>query len=157
VDIDFERHERIGAPIERVWEEVGSLDEILAKSPHVSAHHMLPDGHAAELQVQLKWGPVKRTIKPVAKLVDVRPCEGLLLVIDAPTMDLHFKGTMSLDPGGEAETVLTYCTHLESAHGLSERMRPALSEMLESHVHDLVDGVKARAERHHQAAEQLLD
>jgi hypothetical protein len=33
MEIDVERHERITAPVQLVWDEIDSLEQILAKSP----------------------------------------------------------------------------------------------------------------------------
>ena len=36
MELDVERHDRIMAPLQLVWEEMDSLEQILAKSPQIS-------------------------------------------------------------------------------------------------------------------------
>ena len=155
--IDFERQERIDAPVEQVWDELDSLEDILTKTPQIARHAVRADGSTADLQVVIRWGPVRRTVDAIARQADVRPFEGLALRVDAPSIDVHADGSLTIRAGGEAETALTYSMQLESGHWFSRRMRSTLTDMLEGHVHSLIDSVKARAEAHHQAEKRLMN
>jgi len=62
MELEVERHERIMAPVQLVWEEIDSLEQILAKSPQISHYDVVPGGQRARGSTKLAWGPLKWTV-----------------------------------------------------------------------------------------------
>ena len=44
MELEVQRHERIMAPLQLVWEEMDSLEQILAKTPQISEYDLVPGG-----------------------------------------------------------------------------------------------------------------
>jgi carbon monoxide dehydrogenase subunit G len=156
MEVEVERHERITAPLQLVWEEVDSLDQILAKSPHAFAYDVVPGGQRATGKGRLAWGPLKWTLDLDISLAEFRPRQHLVYVIDVSTFELHFDGTIDLSAVGDAETRLDYRGHLECHHRLANRMRGAFNEIVEEHAHGLLHRTKVRAEQRRLAQDRLL-
>jgi hypothetical protein len=55
VELHLERYVRIDAPLQLVWDETGSLDQLLAKSPHISTDAILPGGTRATGTTRIAW------------------------------------------------------------------------------------------------------
>jgi hypothetical protein len=91
-----------------------------------------------------------------AWLEDFRPRQHLLLVIEAPSLEAHYEGSIDLEPVGAAETNLIYRAHLESRHRFAARMRGALAENVEQHVQSVIGRAKVRAEQRRLAQDRLL-
>jgi len=62
MELEIQRHERINAPLQLVWEEMDSLDQILAKTPQISEYDVVPGGQKARGRTRLTWGPVKWSV-----------------------------------------------------------------------------------------------
>jgi hypothetical protein len=50
MEIDIERQERIIAPLQLVWEEIDSLEQILAKWPQAFTYDVVPGGQLATIK-----------------------------------------------------------------------------------------------------------
>jgi len=156
MDVEVERHERITAPVQLVWEEIDSLEQILAKSPQISQYEVVPGGHRAHGQTKLAWGPLKWTVDIEAEITDLVPLQRLTFTIDGPALEVHYEGTIELSPVGEAETRLDFRGHLDVHHRMAGRMRGLFTEIAEDQAHSVVHRVKVKAEQRRLAQERLL-
>lgn len=50
------------APLALVWDELSSLDHILAKTRHISRYEVLVGGERARGQTTFTWGPVRKSV-----------------------------------------------------------------------------------------------
>jgi len=156
MEFDFERRERVMAPLQLVWEEVESLDQILAKTPQALSWDVAPGGQRAQAKIRMAWGPVKWNLDMVAWLEDFRPRQHLLLVIEAPSLEARYEGSIDLEPVGAAETNFIYQAHMECRHRFAARMRGVLAENVEQHVQSVLGRTKVRAEQRRLAQDRLL-
>src|SRR5436853_2084577 len=108
MELEIERHERINAPLQLVWEEMDSLEQILAKSPQISEYDVVPGGQRARGRAKLAWGPVKWTVDLEVEIVEFQPRQRLGFSIDAPSMEVRYEATIDLVSVGEGETKLDY-------------------------------------------------
>jgi len=113
LEIEFERRERIIAPLDLVWDEIDSLD-----------------GARGARRFELTWGPLKWPLD-----VDV---------------------SLKLTAVGTSETRLDCRGRLESPHRLAAHMRVLCRDVVERHVHGMVQRVKVRAEQRRLAEDRLL-
>ncbi len=156
MELDLERHERISAPVQLVWEEIDTLEQILAKAPHAFGYDVVPGGQRATVKANLAWGPLKWALDGEASLHDVLAPLHLGYRIEVASLELAYEGTIDLTRVGDSETKLDYRGHLETRHRLASRMRGMFSEILEEHADGLVNRVKVRAEQRRLAQERLL-
>ena len=156
MELEIERHERINAPLQLVWEEMDSLEQILAKSPQISEYDVVPGGQRARGKTKLAWGPVKWTVDAEVEIIDFQPRQHLGYSIAAPALEVHYEATIDLVSIGEAETRLDYRGHIDVRHRMASRMRGLFSEIAEDHTHSLVHRVKVKAEQRRLAQERLL-
>jgi carbon monoxide dehydrogenase subunit G len=156
MEIDIERHERILAPVELVWDEIDTLEKLLAKSPQAFNYDLVPGGQRATAKANLAWGPIKWTLDIEASIEDFRPLQRLVYVIVAPTLELRLEATIDLVVVGDAETRLDYRAKLDLRHRLASRMRGMFNEITEEHTHGLVSRVKVKAEQRRLAQDRLL-
>lgn len=156
MEIEVERHERITAPVQLVWEEIDSLEQILAKSPQAFSYDVVPGGQRAVIKSNLAWGPLKWAVEGEASLHDVVARQHLCYQLDVPSLEMHFEATIDLTVVGDTETRLDYRGQMEIRHRLAGRMRGMFSEMLEEHASGLVRRVKVHAEQRRLAQERLL-
>jgi hypothetical protein len=156
VQTEFHRSTRIVAPVPLVWEEMATLDAILAKSPQFLSYQLAPGGESAQVSANLSWGPLKYPLEGTAQVQGVEPHRQTTYVFAAPSIGLHYAGTLHIAPGGAAETALEYSGELEIEHRMAARMRGLFSEVIEDHIHGLTSRVKTRAEHRRLAEERLL-
>lgn len=156
MEIELQRHERILAPLLLVWEEIDSLEQILAKSPQISAFDMVPGGQQARGKTRLAWGPVKWTADLEVEIIEFRPQQRIAFRIDAPALEVHVEAALDLAPVGEGETKIDYQGHLDVRHRMASRMKGLFTEIAEDHAHSLVHRVKIKAEQRRLAQERLL-
>ena len=157
MEVEVQRHERIMAPLQLVWEEMGSLEQILAKSPQVSEYDVAPGGQKARGKTKLAWGPVKWTVELEVAIVDIQPRQHLTFTIDGPTLEVHSEATIELASIGENETKLDYRGHIDVQHRMAGRMRGLFNEIAEDQAQSLVHRVKVKAEQRRLAQERLLN
>lgn len=156
VQSDFKRNTRIVAPVPMVWDEIASLEDILAKTPQLMNYQLAADGTSAQVEAKLSWGPIKFAVDGTAVIDESKPRECTRYVVTIPQLGLRYAGTMRITPGDAKETTLDYDGGLEIDHKLAGRMRGLFSELLEEHIHGLTMRVKTRAEQRRQADERLL-
>lgn len=97
MELDVQRHERIMAPLQ-LWEEIDSLDSILAKTPQISEFDIVPGGQKARGKARLAWGPVKWTSDLAMEITDIQPPHRIAFSIDAPALEVHMDAVMELTP-----------------------------------------------------------
>ncbi len=156
MELEVERHERIMAPVQLVWEEIDSLEQILAKSPQISHYDVVPGGQRARGSTKLAWGPLKWTVDIEAEITELLPLQRLSFTIDGPALEVRYEGTIEVSPVGEAETRLDYRGHLDVRHRMAGRMRGLFNEIAEDQAHSVVQRVKVKAEQRRLAQERLL-
>jgi carbon monoxide dehydrogenase subunit G len=156
MELEVHRHERIMAPLQLVWEEMDSLEQILAKSPQIPEYDIVPGGKRAQGSTNLAWGPLKWKVDIDAEITELLPLQRLAFSLDGPSLEVHYIGTLDLVPVGESETKLDYRGHLDVRHRMAGRMRGLFNEIAEDHAHSVVHRVKVKAEQRRLAQERLL-
>jgi len=157
MELEIERHERINAPLQLVWEEMDSLEQILAKSPQISEYDVVPGGQRARGKTKLAWGPVKWTVDVEVEITEFEPRQRLGFAIEGPSLEVRYEGTIDLAPIGEGETKLDYRGRLDVRHRMASHMRGLFNEIAEDQAHSLVHRVKVKAEQRRLAQERLLE
>jgi carbon monoxide dehydrogenase subunit G len=156
LELEIQRHERINAPLQLVWEEMDSLEQILAKSRQISDYAVAPGGQKATGNIKLAWGPVKWTIGLEVLLTRRIPRQHVTFAIGAPSLETQGEITTTLAPIGEIETKLDYRCALEVRHRMASRMRGLFNEILEDQAHSILHRVKVKSEQRRLAQEKLL-
>jgi carbon monoxide dehydrogenase subunit G len=155
MDVEVHHRERVIAPVQIVWEEIDSLEQILAKLPQISEYDLVPGGRRAFGRSKVAWGPIKWAIEVHVAVVVVQPWR-LAFTIDAPALEVHSEAAIELTPMGEAETMFDYRGYLDAQHRLASRMRGLYSELAKDQADSLVHRVKVKAEQRRLAQERLL-
>ena len=156
MELEVQRHERIMAPVQLVWEEMDTLEQILSKSPQIAEYDVVPGGQKARGRTKLAWGPVKWTVDLEIAIVEFQPRQRLGFSIDGPSLEVRYEATIDLTSIGEGETKLDYRGHLDVRHRMASRMRGLFNEIAEDQAHSLVHRVKVKAEQRRLAQERLL-
>jgi len=156
MELDVQRHERIMAPLQLAWEEIDSLDLILAKTPQISEFDIVPGGQKARGKARLAWGPVKWTSDLAMEITDIQPLHRIAFSIDAPALEVRMDAVVELTPVGENETKIEYRGHLDVRHRMAGRMKGLFNEIIEDHAHAIVHRAKVKAEQRRLAQERLL-
>jgi carbon monoxide dehydrogenase subunit G len=156
MELEIQRHERINAPVQLVWEEMDSLEQILAKSPQISHYEVVPGGQKARGNSRLTWGPVKWSVDVDVSLDDIVPRQHIRFSIHAPSMDTRMEVIVVLTSMGETETKLDYRGTLDVRHRMASRMRGIFNEIAEDQAHSHVHRVKVKSEQRRLAQERLL-
>jgi carbon monoxide dehydrogenase subunit G len=156
MELDVQRQERIMAPLQLAWEEIDSLDLILAKTPQISDFDIVPGGQKARGKARLAWGPVKWTSDLLMEVTDIQPLHRIAFFIDAPALEVRMDAVVELTPVGENETKIEYRGHLDVRHRMAGRMKGLFNEIIEDHAHAIVHRAKVKAEQRRLAQERLL-
>jgi carbon monoxide dehydrogenase subunit G len=156
MELEVHRQERIMAPLQLVWEEMDSLEQILSKSPQISEYEVVPGGQKARGTARLAWGPVKWTVDLDVEITEFQPRSRIAYTVDGPSLEVHHLATIELTPVGENETKLEYRGHLDVRHRMAGRMRGLFNEIAEDQAHSVVHRVKVKAEQRRLAQERLL-
>ena len=156
MELEVERHERINAPLQLVWEEMDSLDQILSKSPQLAEYDVVPGGQKARGRTRLAWGPVKWTVDIEIEIVEFKPLQRLAYTIDAPSLEVSSSVVIDVASIGEGETKLDYRGHLDVRHRMASRMRGVFNEIAGDQAHSVVHRVKVKSEQRRLAQERLL-
>ena len=156
MELEVHRNERIMAPLQLVWEEMDSLEQILAKTPQISEYDVVPGGQKAHGKARLAWGPVKWTVDLEVEITDIEPRQRIGFSVDGPAIEVHYQAVVELTPVGENETKLELRGHLDVRHRMASRMRGLFNEIAEDQAHSLVNRVKVKAEQRRLAQERLL-
>jgi carbon monoxide dehydrogenase subunit G len=154
VELQIERRERVMAPLALVWDELNSLDQILAKTLHVTRYELLSRDRARG-STTLTWGPVKKTLDLDVALLGIVAERQIRYAIEARRVESRFEASIDLILLGLNETKLDYHATLEVRHRLAVRMRHPLGEMTEESVDRIIGCVKARSEKRRLAEERL--
>ena len=157
MELEVHRQERIMAPVQLVWEEMDSLEQILSKSPQISDYEVVPGGQKAHGKTKLAWGPVKWALDVDIEILDYQSRQCIAFAFDAAALEVRFEGNIVLASIGEAETRLDYRGHLDVRHRMASRMRGLFSEIAEDQAHSVVHRVKVKAEQRRLAQERLLN
>ena len=96
MELEVQRHERINAPLQLVWEEIDSLEQILAKTPQISEYDVIPGGQKARGKTKLTWGPVKWAVDVDVALTDFVPRQHVMFVIEAPSLETRGEVTIAI-------------------------------------------------------------
>ena len=129
MELEIQRHERINAPLQLVWEEMDSLEQILAKSPQISEYDVVPGGQRARGKTKLAWGPVKWTVDVEVEITEFEPRQRLGFAIEGPSLEVRYEGTIDLAPIGEGETKLEYRGRLDVRQSLRRFLAFHLSRL----------------------------
>ena len=156
MELEVQRHERIMAPLQLVWEEMDSLEQILAKTPQISEYDVVPGGQTARGRAKLAWGPVKWSVDLEIAIVEFQPRQRLGFMIDGPSLEVRCEVTIDISSIGESETRLDYLGRIDVRHRMASRMRGLFNEIAEDQAHSLVHRVKVKAEQRRLAQERLL-
>ena len=156
MELEVQRHERIMAPLQLVWEEMDSLEQILAKTPQISEYDLVPGGQKAQGKARLAWGPVKWTLDLEVEITEFAPRQRIGFSVDAPSLEVRYQATVEVAPVGDNETKLELRGHLDVRHRMAGRMRGLFNEIAEDQAHSLVHRVKVKAEQRRLAQERLL-
>jgi carbon monoxide dehydrogenase subunit G len=156
MELDVQRHERIMAPLQLAWEEIDSLEQILAKTPQIADFEIVPGGQKARGKARLAWGPVKWTADLEMEITELQsPCR-IAFCIDAPSLEVRVDAVVELTPVGDNETKIEYRGHLDVRHRMAGRMKGLFNEIAEDHAHSVVHRAKVKAEQRRLAQERLL-
>jgi hypothetical protein len=154
-EADHETTVRVRAPITGVWEELCSIDRLLARIPEIAYFKVEPDGQRARISTRLAWGPVRWKVG-TAGLLEATPPHRLHWGCRAPSLEVDFEGTFELTRAGtEDETDLFYRGYLRCNHTLIRRLRGALTSVLESHVNRFPPRIATLAAQHAEAEQHL--
>lgn len=153
---EFHRNTRIVAPVPLVWQEMDSLEAILAKSPHFLTYQLSGEGERALVTAELSWGPLKCGVEGTAEIRSPQPQQQTGYVVSVPSLGLRYTATIRIAPSSPTETTLDYSADLEIGNRMAERMRGLFNELIEDHIQGLTTRVKTRAEHRRQADERLF-
>ncbi len=156
MELEVHRQDRVMAPLQLVWEEMDSLDQILAKTPQVSEYEVVPGGQKARGKTKLAWGPLKWMVDLEVEITEFVPRQRISFSVDGPALEVHYQATVELAPVSENETKLEFRGHLDVRHRMASRMRGLFTEIAEDQAHSLVQRVKVKAEQRRLAQERLL-
>ena len=151
----FQREARIRAPLHIVWQEIGSLKAILARTPKVLSHDIAEHGRTAKISGNLRWGPIRHNLAAKAGLLNVTPGEQISYRLVAPALSSQYDAQVTVHQAGNGETQLEYRGELDLGSWTAHRLRGMINELLEEHIHELTEQVKARSERRYRADENL--
>ncbi len=156
MELEVHRQDRVMAPLQLVWEEMDSLEQILAKTPQISEYEVVPGGQKARGKTKLAWGPVKWMVDLEVEITEFAPRQRISFSVDGPALEVHYLATVELAPVSENETKLELRGHLDVRHRMASRMRGLFTEIAEDQAHSLVQRVKVKAEQRRLAQERLL-
>jgi len=154
MELQFERCERIMAPLPLVWEELDSLDHLLDKMA-LARYDVHPDGGRASARVILRWGPLNHAVDLEMTLVGTMRQRQIRYAFQAPRLSVRLEGAINLIPLGSSETKLDHRGAVDVQHRFAARVRGQLQEIMEDYADTIVDRVRARAENRGRAQEQL--
>jgi hypothetical protein len=146
---DYEITIRVDAPASAVWEEITTLDQLLARAPEVVSvepHPAEPD--RAIWNGRMVWGRLQWNVDGDARILERSAPKHLLFSSEIPKLDAHYQGIFVLAPGAKDVTVLGYRGSFVCRHRLHRFMKPALTFVLKDHVETVATRVARRAAKH---------
>jgi carbon monoxide dehydrogenase subunit G len=145
---EYEVTIRVDAPVSAVWEEIETLDRLLARAPEVVSvdPHAEPD--RALWHGRMVWGRLQWTVEGDARVLERKRNRHLLFSSEIPTLDAHFQGIFVLAPGASDVTVLGYRGSFVCRHRLHRLMKQPLTFVLKDHVETVATRVGRRAAQH---------
>jgi hypothetical protein len=146
---DYEITLRVDAPASAIWEEISTLDQLLARAPEVVSvepHPGEPD--RAIWKGRMVWGRLQWNVDGDARILERKAGKHLLFSSEIPTLDAHYQGIFVLAPGAKDVTVLGYRGSFVCRHRLHRFMKPALTFVLKDHVETVATRVARRAAKH---------
>lgn len=154
-ELDLERQVRVSAPLRLVWEEMGSLHQVLAKAPHLSDCEVARGGQQALMRAHLSWGPFKRAVEVEARLLGIAVERQIRYVMEAGSLEARAEIAIDLIVAGDCETRLLYRSCVEAGHKTAIRMWRVFREIAEEQADSLLQRVKVRSEQRRLAHERL--
>ncbi|MCU0313874.1 MAG: hypothetical protein MUC84_07430 [Solirubrobacteraceae bacterium] len=146
---DYEITLRIDAPLVAVWEELGTLDRLLARAPEVVSVEPHPDDPDRALwHGRMVWGRLRWQVDGEAHVLECKAPEHLLFSSAIPTLDAHYQGIFVLAPGASDVTVLGYRGSFVCRHRLHRVLRQPLTFVLKDHVETVASRIGRRAAQH---------
>jgi uncharacterized membrane protein len=155
LEADHETTVRVMAPIEGVWEEIRTIDRLLAFMHRVERFEAQPDGRTARVWSRLAWGPLDWELEGSVALTEAVTPRRLAWSGVIPRLGLTVEGVLELAPGAHDETVLCYRAALRCDHHLVARLEGVLTAGLEDHVETFTARVATLAAQHAQAKQRL--
>jgi hypothetical protein len=137
-----------------VWNELHSLDQILAKTLNIISYEDL-SGDRARGQYDPHLGPGRESTRPRRRSLGLVAERQIRDAIEARRVESRFEASIDLIPLGLTETQLDDRGTFEVRPHLAARLRHPLDEMAEESVAVLIGCVKARSEKHRLAEEGL--
>jgi hypothetical protein len=116
MELQFERRERIMAPLPLVSEELDSLDRLLGKTAYLAGYHVLPGGDRASAKITLNWGPLKQIVDLDVTLLGALDHRQIRYAIEAPRLNSRLEGAIDLIPLGRSETMLDHRGAVDVEH-----------------------------------------
>jgi hypothetical protein len=156
-ELDLERQEIVSAPVDLVWDEMGSLGQVLAMTPYISDYEVVPGGQQAQGRAMVAWGPVKRTIDLDATLLGIALERQIRYVIAALSLQMRVEIAIDLALAGMNETRLHYHSLLIAGHPTTVRTWRLYREIAEVQADRLLHRVKVKSEQRRLAKQRLLD
>lgn len=155
LELSYDTTERIAAPIETVWDEIRTVDRLLAYAPEIGSFTAEPDGQRARFMSNMAWGPIDWKAEGTAIILEVTPMERLRWCLEMATLQMRLDLTFHLATGANRETVLRYGGRMFCDHKLVRRLRGMLTDAIEEHVHSTAGRVATLAAQHSLAEQRL--
>jgi hypothetical protein len=145
----YERTVRIDAPVAAVWNEIATLDQLLARAPEVVAVVPHADPRRATFRARLVWGRfLAWNVDAEAKILEAVPRTHLLYTSDFPKLRAHYQGIFALAPGASDVTIFGYRGSFVCRHHFARLMTWALSLVMKDHVDTVTSSVARLAAQH---------
>ena len=145
---------RVHAPREVVWEEMETVDLLLAHIEQV-VHSVVDDQKvSATFRGRLRWGPFGWNLSGVAAVGEVTPLERLTFSFEVPNIGASQHGVFDLAVASAEETNLTFTAEMRLGR-VAKTVRHLVDETTEGYVRAIVTGIAARAENHWLAEQRL--
>lgn len=156
MEFDLERQECISAPLHLVWDEIDSLERVLAKTPHVTVCEVAPSKQQARGRATVAWGPVKRTVNLDVALLGLVAEQQIRYVIEARSLETSLEAAIDLALAGMNETRVHYHASVVVRHPTARRTWRLLREIAEEQADSILHRIKVKSEQRRLAHERLL-
>jgi carbon monoxide dehydrogenase subunit G len=145
---------RVRAPNQAVWQEIETIDLILAKIEEVR-QSVIDDRHqSARIRAHMAWGPFARTVDGTARILEMHKPQGLTFTLQVQIPNIVETGRLELSEVASEETNLRFETDVRFGR-LSKTVRNVVDDALEAHNRGFVETVATMAERHWLAHQRL--
>ncbi len=145
---------RVRAPLSVVWQEIETIDRILAHTEMVVQSVVDDRRVSAEIRARLRWGPFGWTLNGTATVTEAVAPERLVFTVDIPTMGMRQTGTFELTELSAEETTLRHTSEFVLGR-LGRSVKSVVDDEIETYVRVIVDGIAGRAARAWLAEQRL--